>query len=46
MKPRQRRLEMQHPPVIEGNPLTADEIAMLEMFDREGWAPSAAALML
>jgi len=22
---------------IEGNPLTADEIAMFEMFEREGW---------
>ncbi len=25
--------------VIEGNPLSADEIAMLEMFEREGWSP-------
>jgi hypothetical protein len=24
---------------IEGNPLTAVEIAMFEMFDREGWTP-------
>lgn len=24
---------------IEGNPLTADEIAMFEMFEREGWSP-------
>ena len=23
---------------IEGNPLTADEIAMFEMFEREGWS--------
>jgi hypothetical protein len=22
---------------IEGNPLTAEEVAMFEMFDREGW---------
>ena len=22
---------------IEGNPLTADDIAMFEMFEREGW---------
>lgn len=22
---------------VEGNPLTCDEIAMFEMFDREGW---------
>ena len=24
---------------IEGNPLTAEEIAMFEMFEREGWLP-------
>ncbi|MDE0204138.1 MAG: hypothetical protein OXK73_17085 [Rhodospirillaceae bacterium] len=24
---------------IEGNPLTAEEIAMFEMFEREGWSP-------
>jgi hypothetical protein len=35
---RQRRLDMQHLQVIEGNPLTADEIAMFEMFEREGWS--------
>ena len=23
---------------IEGNPLTTDEIAMFEMFEREGWS--------
>ena len=23
---------------IEGNPLTADEIAMFEMFEREAWS--------
>jgi hypothetical protein len=23
---------------IEGNPLTAEDIAMFEMFDREGWS--------
>ena len=34
---RQRRLEMQHLQAIEGNPLTAEEIAMFEMFEREGW---------
>jgi hypothetical protein len=22
---------------IEGNPLSADEVAMFEMFEREGW---------
>jgi hypothetical protein len=33
---RQRRLEMQHLQLIECNPLTADEIAMFEMFEREG----------
>ncbi|HTV34283.1 MAG TPA: hypothetical protein VME69_14510 [Methylocella sp.] len=35
---RQRRLEMQHLQAIEGNPLTPDEIAMFEMFEREGWS--------
>jgi hypothetical protein len=34
---RARRLEMQHMQVIEGNPLTAGEISMFEMFEREGW---------
>ncbi|WP_334181705.1 hypothetical protein [Novosphingobium sp.] len=24
---------------IEGNPLTGDELAMFEMFEREGWSP-------
>jgi hypothetical protein len=36
--PRDRRLVMQHLLEIEGNPLTADEIAMFEMFEREGWS--------
>jgi hypothetical protein len=35
---RVRRLEMQHLQAIEGNPLTAEEIAMFEMFEREGWS--------
>jgi len=35
---RKRRLEMQHLQVIAGNPLTTDEIAMFEMFEREGWS--------
>jgi hypothetical protein len=35
---RERRLEMQHLQAIEGNPLTGDEIAMFEMFEREGWS--------
>jgi hypothetical protein len=34
---RERRLEMQHLQAMEGNPLTAEEIAMFEMFEREGW---------
>jgi hypothetical protein len=33
----QRRLEAQHLQAIEGNPLTAAEIDMFEMFEREGW---------
>jgi hypothetical protein len=36
---RERRLEMQHLQAIEGNPLSADQIAMFEMFEREGWSP-------
>jgi len=35
---RKRRLEMQHLQIIEGNPLDADDIAMFEMFEREGWS--------
>ena len=34
----QRRLEAQHLQAIEGNPLTAAEIRMFEMFEREGWS--------
>ena len=34
----QRRLEAQHLQLIEGNPLTAAEIGMFEMFEREGWS--------
>ncbi len=29
---------MEHLQAIEGNPLTPEEIAMFEMFDREGWS--------
>jgi hypothetical protein len=28
---------MEHLQAMEGNPLTADEIAMFEMFEREAW---------
>ena len=35
---RQRRLEAMHLQELEGNPLTADEVAMFEMFEREGWS--------
>ena len=31
--------EAVHLQAIEGNPLTAEEIAMFEMFEREGWSP-------
>ena len=31
--------EAAHLQAIEGNPLTAEEIAMFEMFAREGWSP-------
>jgi len=33
----ERLQEAQHLQALEGNPLTADEIAMFEMFEREGW---------
>jgi len=35
---RQRRLEAMTLQEIEGNPLDADDIAMFEMFEREGWS--------
>ena len=31
--------EAAHLQAIEDNPLTAEEIAMFEMFEREGWSP-------
>jgi Fic family protein len=35
---RQRRLEATKLQEIEGNPLTAEEVAMFEMFERERWS--------
>lgn len=35
---RQRTLEAAHLQAIENNPLDAEQIAMFEMFDREGWS--------
>ena len=32
-------MEAVHLQVIGGNPLTAEETAMFEMFEREGWSP-------
>ena len=34
---RARRVSFQGLLAIEGNPLTEDEVAMFEMFDRERW---------
>jgi hypothetical protein len=34
---RERRLEAMHLQEIEGNPLDGEDIAMFEMFEREGW---------
>ena len=34
-----RLAEAVHLQVIEGNPLSAEEVAMFEMFEREGWSP-------
>ncbi|MGB8843941.1 MAG: hypothetical protein WCC64_23065 [Aliidongia sp.] len=36
---RNRRLVAMRLQEIEGNPLTADDIAMFEMFEREEWSP-------
>jgi Fic family protein len=35
---RQGRLEAMKLQEIEGNPLTAEDVAMFEMFEREGWS--------
>ncbi|MEA2756902.1 MAG: hypothetical protein QOJ54_3191 [Aliidongia sp.] len=35
---RDRRLVAMRLQKIEGNPLTAEDIAMFEMFEREGWS--------
>jgi hypothetical protein len=35
---RRLRLEAMNLQEIEGNPLDADDIAMFEMFEREGWS--------
>jgi len=34
---RERRLEAMHLQAIEGNPLDDKDVAMFEMFEREGW---------
>lgn len=34
---RRRRLVAMHLQGIEGNPLSADDMAMFEMFERESW---------
>ena len=31
------RIDAMHMQEIEGNPLTPDEVAMFEMFEREAW---------
>jgi hypothetical protein len=35
---RERRLMAMHLQEIEGNPLSAEDIAMFEMFEREAWS--------
>jgi hypothetical protein len=35
---RQRLLEAMNLQAIEGNPLDAEDVAMFEMFEREGWS--------
>ena len=34
---RQRRFEAMRLQEIEGNPLTAEDVALFEMFEREAW---------
>jgi len=36
---RRRRLVAMRLQEIEGNPLSPDDVAMFEMFEREGWPP-------
>jgi hypothetical protein len=35
---RKRRIAAARLQEIEGNPLTAEDVAMFEMFEREGWS--------
>lgn len=35
---RKRAADADHMQMMEGNPLDADDRAMFEMFDREGWS--------
>ena len=35
----ERLAEAAHLQAVEGNPLLPDEIAVFEMFEREGWPP-------
>lgn len=37
-KARRRRLVAMHLQDIAGNPLDAEQVAMFEMFEREGWS--------
>jgi hypothetical protein len=34
---RERRLEAMRLQEVEGNPLSADQVAMFEMFERDAW---------
>ncbi|WP_376988619.1 hypothetical protein [Bosea sp. R86505] len=36
---RERRLVAMHLQAIEDNPLDSADVAMFEMFEREGWSP-------
>jgi hypothetical protein len=35
---RERRLDAMHLQEIEGNPLSSDQVALFEMFEREAWS--------
>lgn len=39
MKDNQKLAEAMHLQTVESNPLDADQVAMFEMFEREGWSP-------
>ena len=39
LKENRKLAEAMHLQAVESNPLDADQVAMFEMFEREGWSP-------